>query len=227
MKRSEINGALEWAKDLLKASNVCLPMYAYWTLDEWKANLARLHTVRKVMLGWDISDFGMGDFSKVGAVLYTVRNGSLEDKAAGVPYCEKYILMKDGQRLPKHYHVMKTEDIINRTGGVLQVFLWGVDPATGSVLDAPVEVYQDGIPYAYGPGAEILIQPGNSISLPPFVAHIFGPRPGSGDLVVGEVSAINDDMTDNFFLENTSRFAEIEEDEAPLHPLCNEYAVLL
>lgn len=227
MKRSEINGALEWAKELLKASNVRLPMYAYWKPDVWQANAARLHTVRKVMLGWDITDFGMGDFSKVGAVLYTVRNGSLDDKTAGVPYCEKYILMKDGQRLPKHYHVMKTEDIINRTGGALQVFLWGIDPATGSVLDTPVEVYQDGIPYSYQPGEEILVEPGNSISLPPFVAHIFGPKPGSGDLVVGEVSAINDDMTDNYFLENTSRFAEIEEDEAPLHPLCNEYGKLL
>lgn len=226
MKRSEINGALEWAKELLQASNIRLPMYAYWKPDVWKANSERLNTVRKVMLGWDITDFGMGDFSKVGAVLYTVRNGSLDDKTAGVPYCEKYILMKDGQRLPKHYHVMKTEDIINRTGGALQVFLWGVDPATGSVLDTPVEVYQDGIPYSYRPGEEILVEPGNSISLPPFVAHIFGPKPGSGDLVVGEVSAINDDMTDNYFLENTSRFAEIEEDEAPLHPLCNEYGKL-
>ena len=227
MKRSEINGSLKWAKGLLTKSNIRLPLYAYWELPEWKAHKADLDTVRKVMLGWDITDFGMGDFTKVGAVLYTVRNGSLADKTAGVPYCEKYILMKDGQRLPKHYHVMKTEDIINRTGGALQVFLWNVDPATGKALDTPVEVYQDGILYTYQPGEEILIQPGNSISLAPFIAHIFGPKPGSGDLVVGEVSAINDDMTDNYFLEKTSRFADIEEDEAPVHPLCNEYAKLV
>ena len=227
MKRSEINGSLKWAKGLLTKSNIRLPLYAYWELPEWKAHKADLDTVRKVMLGWDITDFGMGDFTKVGAVLYTVRNGSLADKTAGVPYCEKYILMKDGQRLPKHYHVMKTEDIINRTGGALQVFLWNVDPATGKALDTPVEVYQDGILYTYQPGEEILIQPGNSISLAPFIAHIFGTKPGSGDLVVGEVSAINDDMTDNYFLEKTSRFADIEEDEAPVHPLCNEYAKLV
>jgi len=227
MKRSEINGALKWAKALLDKSNIRLPLYAYWELPEWKAHKAELATVRKVMLGWDISDFGMGDFTKVGAVLYTVRNGSLSDKTDGVPYCEKYILMKDGQRLPKHYHVMKTEDIINRTGAVLQVFLWNVDPATGKVLDTPISVYQDGILYTHQPGEEILIQPGNSISLAPFIAHIFGPKPGSGDLVVGEVSAINDDMTDNYFLEKTSRFADIEEDEAPVHPLCNEYAKLV
>jgi D-lyxose ketol-isomerase len=194
---------------------------------DWKAHASAIGTVRKVMLGWDITDFGMGDFTKVGAVLYTVRNGSLEDKSAGVPYCEKYILMKDGQRLPKHYHVMKTEDIINRTGSVLQVFLWGIDPATGKELDTPVKVFQDGIQYTYQPGEEVLVHPGNSISLSPYIAHIFGPKPGAGDLVVGEVSAINDDMTDNYFLENTSRFAAIDEDEAPVHPLCNEYGKLL
>ncbi len=227
MKRSQINGALSWAKELLEQSNIHLPLYAYWTLDTWKENKSRLGTLMKVMLGWDITDFGMGDFTKVGAVLYTVRNGSLEDKDAGVPYCEKYILMKDGQRLPKHYHVMKTEDIINRTGGLLQVFLWGIDPATGDVLESPVRVYQDGIQYTYNPGEEILLPPGNSISLTPYIAHIFGPKAGSGDLVVGEVSAINDDMTDNYFLENTARFADIEEDEKPVHPLCNEFDRLL
>lgn len=89
-----------------------------------------------------------------------------------------------------------------------------------------MKVFQDGIPHTYRPGEEILIHPGNSISLAPYIAHIFGPKPGSGDLVVGEVSAVNDDVTDNYFLENTSRFAEIYEDEAPVHPLCNEYGKL-
>lgn len=135
--------------------------------------------------------------------------------------------MKDGQRLPKHYHVMKTEDIINRTGGALQVFLWAADPKTGKVTGDSVSVWQDGILNIYKPGEEIIIQPGGSISLTPYIAHIFGPKPGSGDLVVGEVSAVNDDVTDNYFLEDTSRFAKIEEDEAPLCPLCNEYDALV
>ena len=59
--------------------------------------------------------------------LYTVRNGLMDNPAVGVPYCEKYILMREGQRLPKHYHVYKTEDIINRAGGVLEVMLWNAD----------------------------------------------------------------------------------------------------
>lgn len=94
MKRSEINAALKWARALLDKNNIRLPLYAYWSTGEWKAHAEELTTIRKVMLGWDITDFGMGDFNKVGAVLYTVRNGSLEDKSIGVPYCEKYILMR-------------------------------------------------------------------------------------------------------------------------------------
>ena len=119
MKRSQINGAVAWAKARLKEHDIHLPRAAYWDLDAWRANADKLSTIKKVMMGWDVTDFGTGDFENVGGVLYTVRNGKLDDASVGVPYCEKYIIMKEGQRLPKHYHVYKTEDIINRAGGVL------------------------------------------------------------------------------------------------------------
>ena len=38
---------------------------------------------------------------------------------------------------------------------------------------------------------------------------------------------MNDDNPDNYWLENTYRFSEIEEDEPVVHPLCNEYAKLI
>ena len=222
MKRSEINSALLWAKELLKKNNIRLPEYAYWDMEAWKANADQLDTVRKVMLGWDISDFGSGDFATVGAVLYTVRNGDMNNPDIGVPYCEKYIIMQEGQHLPEHYHVFKTEDIINRAGGVLAVYLWNTDEA-GNQLDTDVVVPMDGIERTFKAGEEILVYPGSSISLKPHMAHIFGPKVGEGALICGEVSKVNDDNTDNYFLDPTSRFADIDEDEAPLHPLCNEY----
>ena len=40
---------------------------------------------------------------------------------------------------------------------------------------------------------------------------------------MGEVSAVNDDTTDNYFAEPVARFADIVEDEPIYHPLCNEY----
>ena len=226
MKRSEINRALNWAKELLGRNNIRLPHYAYWDMDKWAENKDRLDTIRRVMLGWDITDFGTGNFDEIGAVLYTVRNGDMNDAATGVPYCEKYILMKEGQRLPKHYHVFKTEDIVNRAGGVLAVYLWNTDEQ-GNELDTDVKVFMDGVEQTFAAGQEILVYPGDSISLTPRMAHIFGPKEGYGELIVGEVSKVNDDNTDNYFLESTARFAEIEEDEGVLHPLCNEYAKLI
>jgi len=227
MKRSEVNSALVWAKDLLQKNNMRLPRYAYWDMEKWHENKDSLDTIKKVMLGWDISDFGTGKFDEVGAVLYTVRNGDMNNPEIGVPYCEKLLLFKEGQRRPKHYHVFKTEDIINRAGGVMYLLLWNADPKTGEQLDTDVTVYMDGIPSTYKAGEEILVYPGDSITLPPYVAHIFGPKPGCGELIAGEVSKVNDDNTDNYFLEPTYRFSEIEEDEAILHPLCNEYAKVI
>jgi D-lyxose ketol-isomerase len=45
---------------------------------------------------------------------------------------------------------------------------------------------------------------------------------GSGAAVVGEVSSIHDDATDNRFLEAPARFPAIVEDEKPSHLLCTE-----
>ena len=223
MKRSEINRAIRWAEDLMRSRNISLPDYASWTAQEWANRTGETGLIKQLMLGWDITDFGCGNFDKIGTVLYTMRNGSDTDPSAGVPYCEKYLVLKEGQRLPKHYHVSKTEDIINRAGGILQVFLWNADPDTGHELDTEVAVYQDGICRTYQPGEEILISPGNSISLTPYLAHSFGAKPGYGPLICGEVSKVNNDLTDNFFLEPTSRFPDIEEDEPILYPMCNEY----
>ena len=224
MKRSEINAAIRWAKDFLAANNIHLPELAYLSPAQLREMGAKLDTVKKLELGWDITDFGSNDFATIGAVLYTVRNGLANDPAVGVPYCEKYILMKDGQLLPNHYHVFKSEDIINRAGGDISVKLWNADPATGRMLDTDVHVMMDAVEHVFKPGEEIIVKKGCSTTLAPYIAHVFGPRPGTGDVVVGEVSKVNDDHTDNFFLDPIARFAEIEEDEPPVHLLCNEYA---
>ena len=225
MKRSEINAAMAWAIRLLGERSIRLPDSAYWTVPEWRAHRNETETIRRTELGWDITDFGMNDFAHIGAVLYTVRNGLQDDSGVGVPYCEKYILMDEGQRLPMHYHVSKTEDIINRSGGILSVYLWNTD-GNGKKTDDDVTVFRDGIRCRVGAGEELLITPGNSISLTPHMAHVFGPKEGYGPVIAGEVSKVNDDHTDNFFLEPISRFARIEEDEPIFHPLCTEYGML-
>ena len=129
-------------------------------------------------------------------------------------------------RTPNLCHLAPAGDTfmedLDRAGGVLAVYLWNADK-DGKQLDTDVVIYMDGVRHVVKPGEEILITPGNSISLTPYIGHIFGPKPGTGDIVVGEVSKVNDDNTDNYWMEPTSRFADIEEDEPILHPLCNEY----
>lgn len=227
MKRSEINRALVWAKELLASNNIKLPPFGYWTMDDWNNKIEKVSTIKDVMLGWDITDYGMDTFEELGAVLFTLRNGSLKDDSIGTPYAEKLIILKDGQRLPNHYHASKTEDIINRGGGVLAIKLYNSLDGGDVDYDSDVEVDLDGVKHIFKAGEEIHIMPGESITLRPFMYHLFWAKQGKGDLICGEVSSINDDNTDNYNAEPVARFSTIEEDEQILHPLCNEYGRVL
>ena len=227
MKRSQINQEIRWAKALLEKSNIKLPPFGYWTMQEWISGERSIDIIKEVMLGWDITDYGKDRFNELGAILFTLRNGSLKDSSIGTPYAEKLILLKEGQRLPIHYHASKTEDIINRAGGVLAIKLYNSLENGDVDYESKVTVDMDGVKYVFAPGEEIDIMPGNSITLRPFVYHLFWAKAGCGDLVCGEVSSINDDNTDNYNAEDVSRFSTVEEDEPILYPLCNEYINVL
>lgn len=227
MKRSKINRELKEAKALLEKHQIMLPPFAHWTLEDWKTRQSQTAVIREIMLGWDITDFGNNDYDRFGAVLFTLRNGSLKDSAIGTPYAEKLIVIKEGQRLPLHHHASKTEDIINRGGGILAIKLYK-SLADGSVdYVSDVQVDLDGISHTVKAGEEILIPNGHSITLRPFMYHLFWAKEGHGPLICGEVSSVNDDRTDNYNAEPVSRFSTVEEDEAIIHPLCNEYTDVL
>jgi D-lyxose ketol-isomerase len=53
------------------------------------------------------------------------------------------------------------------------------------------------------------------------------PRAEGADALVGEVSTVNDDRTDNVFRDQVGRFPVIEEDETPLHLLVPDYDGLI
>ncbi len=50
------------------------------------------------MLGWDITDYGLGNFDKVGFSLITIRNGNrkMADKYPKV-YAEKLLYLRESQ----------------------------------------------------------------------------------------------------------------------------------
>ena len=42
-------------------------------------------------------------------------------------------------------------------------------------------------------------------------------------MLIGEVSTVNDDLTDNIFRDPIGRFSTVEENEQPLHLLVSDY----
>ena len=70
------------------------------------------------------------------------------------------------------------------------------------------------------PGEVLRLAAGQSLTLSPFLYHSF--RAEGGDVLVGEVSTVNDDAADNVFYEEVPRFMTIEEDEAPRYLLVHE-----
>ena len=81
----------------------------------------------------------------------------------------------------------------------------------------------DGVKHTIPAGSVVCLHPGESITLTQGLYHRFWGEEGKGTVLVAEVSMCNDDSADNRFYDQVGRFPEIEEDEAPLHLLCNEY----
>lgn len=221
MKRSEINRNIQVAKELFERHSFRLPRWAYWSPQDWAKAGPEAREIKECMLGWDITDFGSGDFAKQGLTLFTIRNGNLARPDNAKTYAEKIMLVQVNQVTPMHFHWSKMEDIINRGGGTLVIELYNATSDENLDTQRDVTVSIDGIRRAYRAGHCVRLEPGDSITLPPYLYHKFWAE--DGDCMVGEVSKTNDDTKDNRFHEPLGRFPEIEEDEPPLHLLCNEY----
>jgi D-lyxose ketol-isomerase len=223
MKRSEINAAIRKLEEMCRKHCCYLPPFCSFTPEEWKQKSHEYDEVRECMLGWDITDYGLGDFNKVGFSLITIRNGNraMQEKYPKV-YAEKLLFLKEGQYSPNHFHWYKTEDIINRGGGnvLIRVFNSCPDESVDRVGD--VTVHMDGRTFSVPAGTQLRLTPGESIHIQQLLYHDFTVEPGTGAVLLGEVSQCNDDRTDNRFNPPVGRFPEIEEDEAPYRLLCNE-----
>jgi hypothetical protein len=230
LKRSIINKSIEVAKEVFSRSGLRLPEFASWTCDDWLKVGTEADEIRNCMLGWDVTDFGSGDFKNIGRTLFTLRNGRHGDIRYPKSYAEKFILDPEGQRAPAHFHKSKREDIINRGTGIIVLELTKSDndgqPASGSLT-----VAIDGISKSIASGDRVKLKPGQSICIHPGTIHQFWGEGGNGFLidgvmygVSGEVSSVCDDRNDNVFIAGKScRFPKIDEDEVSRHFLCQEY----
>lgn len=223
MKRSRINTILREGDEFIRSFGFRLPPFAYWTPDQMRDQRSDISGILEARLGWDITDYGQGDFDKLGLFLFTVRNGSQDDlkRGGGMCYAEKIMISRHDQISPMHRHIVKAEDIINRGGATLALKMFASGSDGNIDRDADVVVATDGIQRRLKAGDVLELTPGESVTLMPGNWHAFWGE--GGDVLISEVSAVNDDLTDNIFEDPIGRFAEIEEDEDPIHLLVSDY----
>ena len=222
MKRSQINAVIKRFERMLDEYRFAIPPYLRFTPEEWQTKGHEYDEIRDNMLGWDVTDYGMGDYAHLGLALITLRNGNVHDPRYTKTYAEKIIMCDEGQVSPMHFHWHKMEDIINRGGNDIVFKLYNATPDE-RLADTDVVIFQDGRRYTVPAGSPVVLKPGDSLSLYPYNYHEFTIPQGGGSVLIGEVSMCNDDNTDNRFLGPLGRFPTIEEDEPPYRLLCNEY----
>jgi D-lyxose ketol-isomerase len=226
MHRSEIDRAIDDARALATAQGFPLPAFAGWTRETWLQRAPTIGPTLRRGLGWDVTDFGRGDFARYGLTLCTLRNGSLEERDAGrgQTYAEKLLAVQPGQETPFHLHARKTEDIIHR-GGEGELVL-EVHPAEHRRLGSgSVRTLVDGVETELQAGEQVRLGPGQSLQVPRRIFHRFWAE--GGRVLAGEVSSVNDDEHDNRFLDTSERYPGIEEDDAARYLLVSEYGPLL
>ncbi len=153
---------------------------------------------------WDVTDFGLGDFSNTGLTLVNL--------AEEPEYCEKLMFAYADQRTPAHTHLKKKEDIICRQGR-LALKLWPGKP--DEAAGKSFEVTVNGEATSMTGGDVLTLEAGSRITLVPGIYHEFWAE--SETCVIGEVSTANDDANDNFFADDRiGRFPGIDEDEPPV-----------
>jgi D-lyxose ketol-isomerase len=229
LNRARVEASIAIAKVVFRTFQVNFPAFGFWTVADWDRAGPEYDEVRDCMLGWDVTDFGSKDFEHIGRTLFTLRNGNLHDTRYPKSYAEKLILDPEGQRAPAHFHRTKREDIINRGGGNICVQLTRVTP-DDQPAKGTLGISVDGSSRTINSGDTVRLRPGESLCIPPRTIHQFWGEEGTGHKIDGigytvssEVSSVCDDLKDNFFFADLTRFPQIAEDAPRVHYLCNEY----
>jgi D-lyxose ketol-isomerase len=117
-----------------------------------------------------VTDFGSGISASAGSSCSPCANGNLKlDKK---PYAEKIMIVDVDQETPMHFHFHKMEDIINRGGGNLAIEVYA-STEDEKLSDRPLEISVDGMRRTVAAGTKIVLKPGESVCLEPFMYHRF------------------------------------------------------
>jgi hypothetical protein len=233
VKRSEINESIQLAQDVFEAHRFALPKWAYWSPANWEHCGPEVLEIKSCMLGWHVTDFGLNRFPQQGVVQFTLRNCPIDRRKSRPapppfqvkPYSEKIMLLQKLQTFPFHFLQTRTKDLINRGGGdlLVQIHRLKAQQELDEESRAPVSI--NGISYNLKAGGVVRLAPGDSITTPPRFCHKFWAEKAS--CLVGEVSTSHSDPVGHAFVEEAAWFIAVEEDEAPLFLMCNEYPELM
>jgi D-lyxose ketol-isomerase len=223
MRRSFIDRRIEAMLELCETHRFKLPPFAHWGGAEFRARAEAARRIGEAGLGWNVVEFRSGAYRELGLTIFTTRMGDWRGKS-GRLYAEKAMMAEDGQRTPHHFHVVKTEDILNRGGARFVVELFKVD-SQGIRRNERLQVLKDAEMLDLAPGARVSLEPGESLTLEPYVAHAFWAEGGA--VLAGEISLANDDSTDNYFLPPLDRLPPIEEDAPMRYVTVRDHGTLL
>src|SRR5260370_63569 len=111
MKRSEINAIIHDADAFLRLSGFYLPPFAYWTPEDWQSKRKEAHEIIDHRLGWDVTDFGQGDYRNVGLCVFTLRNG----ESITIPqYCYHTFWAEESRTLVGEVSLVNDDNLDNR-----------------------------------------------------------------------------------------------------------------
>jgi D-lyxose ketol-isomerase len=235
MKRSEIDAAIERAIGNAKKYGVALPKWADWNPSQFDESA---DGIRHQKLGWKVIDFGAGDFQHCGLVLFALCSPLVDEFGAPLTkpqrvgshdypvtaFSRKYLFVQAGQTEPHHFHRQKARKEVTVVAGAPVRFelAWGESDTALSNKDVDVQV--DGIWHHLPANGSIVVNAGETITLPGNLSHIISVEGGGADSILLETSTANNDRSDNIFPFMTPTSKPVIEDVKARYQQLDEYS---
>jgi D-lyxose ketol-isomerase len=236
MKRSEINAAIARAIDNAKKYGVALPKWADWHPLQFGADC---DGIRHQRLGWKAVDFGLDKFNECGLVVLSLtaplvdeygeplttaqRVGAYDYPVTG--FSRKYLFVQAGQTEPHHFHRQKKrKEVKVIAGSSVRFELAWADSDTELSSTREVVVQVDGMSHHLPANGSIVVNPGETITLPGDLSHIISVPAGGPDTIMEEISTANNDRSDNIFPFMTPTSQPVIEDQEARYQLLDEHS---
>ncbi len=237
MKRSEIDTAIERAISNAKNLGVALPAWSDWHPQQFEKNA---DGIRHQKLGWKVVDFGMKDFENCGLVILALCSSLVDETGEPLTkvahlgeydypvtsFSRKYLFVQAGQTEPHHFHRQKARKEVSVIAGAPVRFelAWAENDTTLSNQDVNVAV--DGIWHQLPAGGSLMVNPGETITLPGNLSHIISVAEGGPDTIMMETSTANNDRRDNIFPFMTPTSTSVIEDTVARYQLLDEHRLV-